>query len=146
VRDAAEAFAPKAHELGVSLSVVPGEALPVDLDPERLAQIVANLVENALKYASTTVEVYVAPHGAGHVAVVVTDDGPGIPRDKLALVFERLYTVRETPGRAVGTGLGLAIVRELAATMGGRTWVEAPGDGGSRFVVSLPSNVTQPVS
>ncbi len=145
VRDAAEAFAPKAHELGVRLTVVPGEPLPVDLDPERLAQIVANLVENALKYADTSVGVYVAPHGAGHVAVVVTDDGPGIPHDKLALVFERLYTVRDKPGRAVGTGLGLAIVRELAARMGGQAWVDAVGIGGSQFVVSLPSNVTQPV-
>jgi signal transduction histidine kinase len=143
VRDAAEAFAPKAHDLGVRLAVVPGASLPVDLDPERLAQIVANLVENALKYAESSVEVYAAPHGAGHVAVVVTDDGPGIPRDQLALVFERLYTVRDKPGRAVGTGLGLAIVRELAAKMGGRAWVDEGGNGGSQFVVSLPSNVTQ---
>lgn len=142
VRDAAEAFAPKAQELGVRLSLVPGASLPVDLDPERLAQIVANLVENALKYAESSVEVYVAPHGPENVAVVVTDDGPGIPPDKLALVFERLYTVRDTPGRSVGTGLGLAIVRELAARMGGRAWVDE-GESGSRFVVSLPSNASE---
>ena len=56
-------------------------------------------------------------------------------------MFDRLYTVRDTPGRAVGTGLGLAIVRELAAAMGGRAWAEAAPDVGSRFVVSLPTNV-----
>ncbi len=58
-------------------------------------------------------------------------------------MFERLYTVRDKPGRAVGTGLGLAIVRELAARMGGRAWVDEASDRGSQFVVSLPSNVAQ---
>jgi signal transduction histidine kinase len=83
--------------------------------------------------------VYTAQYSPSEVAIVVTDDGPGIPSDKLGRVFDRLYTVRETPGRAVGTGLGLAIVRELAAAMGGRTWADAAPDGGSRFVVALPS-------
>jgi two-component system sensor histidine kinase BaeS len=134
VRDAAEAFAPQARELGIALNITSGPALPVDVDPERLAQIVANLIENALKYATAQVDVYAAPQGEDRVAVVVVDDGPGIPADQMARVFERLYTVRETPGRAVGTGLGLAIVRELAAAMGGRARVEAAPGGGTRFV------------
>jgi two-component system OmpR family sensor kinase len=138
VRDAAEAFTPQARELGIELIVVSGEALPVVLDPERLAQIAANLIENALKYATARVEVYAAMQSDGHVAVVVVDDGPGIPADEMARVFDRLYTVRETPGRSVGTGLGLAIVRELAAAMGGRARAEAAPGGGTRFVVSLP--------
>ena len=138
VRDAAEAFAPQARDLGIGLNVVSGAVLPVHLDPERLGQIVANLIENALKYATAQVEVYAAPQDEGHVAVVVVDDGPGIPADQAARVFERLYTVRETPGRAVGTGLGLAIVRELAAAMGGSARAEAAPGGGTRFVVSLP--------
>ena len=141
VHDAAIAFAPQAGDLGVTLTIAPGPTLPVDLDPERLAQIVANLVENALKYARSAVLVYAAAHDANHVAIVVTDDGPGIPSSDIGLVFERLYTVRDRPGRSVGTGLGLAIVRELAAAMGGRAWAEAPAEGGSRFVVSLPTNV-----
>jgi two-component system OmpR family sensor kinase len=140
-RDAAEAFAPKAQELGCSLTIRPGVALPADLDPDRLAQIVANLVENALKYATSRVEVSSAALGESEVAVVVTDDGPGIPSDKLGAVFERLYTVRETAGRTVGTGLGLAIVRELAGAMGGRAWAESEPEGGSRFVVALPTNL-----
>jgi two-component system sensor histidine kinase BaeS len=138
VRDAADAFAPKAQELGLTLDVRSGGALTVDADPERLGQIVANLIENALKYATARVEVYAAPHGDTHVALVVVDDGPGIAPADLARVFERLYTVRDTPGRAVGTGLGLAIVRELAAAMGGTAHAEAAPGGGSRFVVSLP--------
>jgi two-component system sensor histidine kinase BaeS len=134
VRAAAEAFLPQARDLGVQLDIRSGDAVAVDLDAERLAQIVANLVENALKYAATHVQVYAAPQDAGHFSVVVGDDGPGIPVDQRALVFERLYTVRDTPGRAVGTGLGLAIVRELAAAMGGGATV----DDQSRFVVTLP--------
>jgi signal transduction histidine kinase len=106
-----------------------------------LAQIVANLVENALKYAASRVEVRAVVPEPGQLTVLVADDGPGIPPDKLAAVFDRLYTVRETPGRAVGTGLGLAIVRELATAMGGRAWAETPSEGGSRFVVALPTNV-----
>src|SRR5262249_30048902 len=88
------------------------------------------------------VEVYAAPHGDGFFAVVVTDDGPGIPTDELGRVFERLYTVRSAPGRQVGTGLGLAIVRELASAMGGRAWADPAPTTGTRFVVSLPTNVT----
>ncbi len=144
VRDAAEAFRPQAHELGIELSVLSGGVLALDLDPERLAQIAANLVENALKYAATRVEVYAAPQSDGQVAIVVVDDGPGIPADQTAHVFERLYTVRQTPGRAVGTGLGLAIVRELAAAMGGSARVEDAPGGGTRFVVSLPAPVGAP--
>ncbi len=138
VRNAAEAFAPQAHEHGVALNVTSGGVLAVELDPERLAQIVANLIENALKYAATQVDVYAAPQADGQVAVVVGDDGPGIPPEQAARVFERLYTVRETPGRAVGTGLGLAIVRELAAAMGGSARAESVPGGGTRFVVALP--------
>jgi signal transduction histidine kinase len=140
VRDAAEAFGPQARKLGIELKVSSGGVLAVELDPERLGQIAANLIENALKYASATVEVYAAPQQDGQIAIVVVDDGPGIPPDKVARVFERLYTVRETPGRAVGTGLGLAIVRELAAAMGGRARAEAAPGGGTRFVVSVPVN------
>ena len=142
VRDAAGAFVPQARELGIELKVTSGGVLAVDLDPERLAQIVANLVENALKYAAGTVEVYAAPQQDGQVAIVVVDDGPGIPSGQETLVFERLYTVRDTPGRSVGTGLGLAIVRELAAAMGGSARVEAAPGAGTRFVVSLPARVT----
>ncbi len=138
VRHAAEAFAPQARDLGIDLKVSSGGVLGVDLDPERLAQITANLIENALKYATARVEVYAAPHGDGLVAIVVVDDGPGISPDQVARVFERLYTVREAPGRAVGTGLGLAIVRELATAMGGTARAEAAPGGGTRFVVSLP--------
>jgi two-component system sensor histidine kinase BaeS len=139
VRAAAEAFAPQARELGMALEVHADAAIPVDLDAERLGQIVANLVENALKYASSRVQVSAVANGPMHFSIVVGDDGPGIAPAQRALVFERLYTTRDTPGRAVGTGLGLAIVRELAGAMGGTALV----DDGSNFVVTLPRGKAQ---
>jgi len=136
VRDAAEAFAPQARELGVALSVHGAAAAPAMLDADRIGQIVANLVENALKYAKSAVEVVSEVRGA-ELAIVVTDDGPGIPQSDLTGVFTRLYTGRGTSGRAVGTGLGLAIVQELAAAMGGQARAESP-DAGARLVVTVP--------
>jgi two-component system, OmpR family, sensor kinase len=96
-------------------------------------------VENALKYAASMIEVSAVLRDDAHVAIVVTDDGPGIPATDAAHVFERLYTVRATPARSVGTGLGLAIVHELSAAMGGDATVETPPGGGTRFVVTLPA-------
>jgi two-component system sensor histidine kinase BaeS len=143
VREAALAFEPQARELGLELNVLAGNPAPAWLDADRLGQIVANLVENALKYASSIVEVSTELQGgdlrAGELAVVVTDDGPGIPPDDLANVFTRLYTARATPGRAVGTGLGLAIVQELAVAMRGRAAADGPPSGGARITVSLPA-------
>jgi len=143
VHDAALAFAPQAHDLGLDLRVVPADPAPVALDPERLGQIVANLVENALKYASAVVDVSAVLRNQDLV-VAVTDDGPGITPEDASKVFMRLYTVRSTPGRAVGTGLGLAIVQELAVAMGGRAMADSPAAGGARVVVTLPTDAKPP--
>jgi signal transduction histidine kinase len=124
----------------VKLRAEPGAEFPANMDPERLAQIVANLVENALKYASSEIHVKVTRHTDGQAAIAVADDGAGIPPEDFEHVFERLYTVRATPARSVGTGLGLAIVRELATAMGGTAAVETPPEGGTRFVVTLPAS------
>ncbi|HEY4398854.1 MAG TPA: HAMP domain-containing sensor histidine kinase [Acidimicrobiia bacterium] len=138
VGEAVEAFHPSARELGVTVAVDRPATAPVDADPERLGQIVANLVENALKYARTRVTVGVLAKN-GTLEVRVDDDGPGIDPADLPHVFERLYTSRTVPGRKVGTGLGLAIVHELSAAMGGTTDVRALDGQGTRFVVRIPA-------
>ncbi|MBM3672527.1 MAG: HAMP domain-containing histidine kinase [Actinobacteria bacterium] len=138
VGDAVEGFAPAAEELGVALHLAPGAPVPTNADPERLAQIVANLVENALKYAATSVTVAVVQHD-GRIELRVDDDGPGIAESERGRVFERLYTARTTPGRKVGTGIGLAIVHELAVAMGGEATCDPLEAGGTRFVVRLPA-------
>ena len=136
VRDAFDAFQPGAEELGIDLQLDAPEALPAYMDPERLGQIIANLVENALKYATHRVRVTVTQRE--DLVLEVRDDGPGIDPTELAAVFERLYTARGAPARAVGTGLGLAIVRELVAAMGGRVSASSDPDGGATFTVRLP--------
>lgn len=138
IRTAVDAFGPAATDLGITLHVEAPSALPADADPERLAQIVANLLENSLKYATSAITVQVAASGRDQLALRVRDDGPGIDPADVARVFDRLYTSRAAPGRSVGTGLGLAIVRELANAMGGQARIEPTDGAGAAFVVLLP--------
>ncbi len=114
--------------------------LPVAADPDRLAQLLANLLENAITFARTTVSVRLANDPtSGACEITVDDDGPGIVEGDLARVFERFYQADRGPNRRMGSGLGLAIVAELAAAMGCSVRAESPitYDGGSRFVVTL---------
>jgi len=118
----------------------PGPAVPVVVDPDRMAQVIANLLDNACRYAAHEITVSVDTTG-DRAKVVVDDDGPGIPPDALPRVFDRLYTSRTAPRRAeAGSGLGLAIVRELVSAMGGTVEAQAAPAGGARFVVSLPTS------
>jgi two-component system sensor histidine kinase BaeS len=137
VRETVEGFERSAEEAGVGVDIrLPDHALVAEVDPDRLAQVVANLVENGLKFAASRIEVTAAADGDG-TTIAVTDDGPGIPNDDLPRVFERLYQSTRTPARQVGSGLGLAIVAELVAAMGGTVEAVAGADGGTRFAVSL---------
>jgi len=95
---------------------------------------VANLVENALKYARREVHVGAAM-SSGQPVLWVEDDGPGIAAEDLPRVFERLFMSSRYPARQMGSGLGLAIVGELVAAMGGTVRAESPvfADGGTRW-------------
>jgi two-component system sensor histidine kinase BaeS len=140
VSDTAEGFRPAADAAGVALQVAPGDTgLTAAADPDRLAQVVANLIENALKFASGAIAVAVRRAGDGSVVVDVDDDGPGIAPDDLTHVFEPFWRSDRTPARQVGSGLGLAIVAELVDAMGGSVWAAAaPGPaGGARVTVNL---------
>jgi two-component system OmpR family sensor kinase len=138
VAETVDAFRPQADDLGLAIELDADGSMPIDADPERLAQIVANLVENALKFATTSVTVGLS-RTEGVARITVDDDGPVISPDDVGHVFERLYASRTVPGRAVGTGIGLAIVRELAGAMGGDARVEPVGSIGTRFVVTIPA-------
>jgi len=141
VMGTAEGFRPKIEAEGQQLVVDPDPTDAVaTVDPDRLAQIVANLVENAIRYATSTVRVSVTRE-VGAVAVRVADDGPGIVAPDLPHVFERLYVAQHQPeGKESGSGLGLAIVRELAGAMGGTVAAEPPEPGttGARLVARFP--------
>ncbi len=141
VTDAADAFRPAMAEVGVELHLhVPeGSSMWALLDSDRMAQVLANLLENAFKFARTRADVAVAPDG-GDVVVSVTDDGPGIAQEDLPHVFERLYTSSRRAARQSGTGLGLAIVSELSAAMRIGVRVVSPvNDGcGTTILLRIP--------
>ena len=149
VTTTAEGFRPAAAKSGLAIAVqVPGhDGVPaavsssqVAADPDRLAQLLANLLENAMTFARTTVTVRLADDPEpGSSIITVDDDGPGIAQEDLERVFERFYRADRGPNRQMGSGLGLAIVAELAAAMGATVSAESPvnGVGGSRFVLTL---------
>jgi signal transduction histidine kinase len=112
----------------------------VKADPDKLTQILTNLVNNATKYTppGSTVTLSVACD-AGVADVSVSDDGPGIPKDALPKLFERYYRVESAANvGVVGTGLGLAIVRQTAVLLGGRAWAESEFGRGATFHFTLP--------
>jgi len=138
-RTVAEGFQPEATGIGIELVTVPGDAsLWADADPDRVGQVIANLIENALKFASSTVEIGMQGDG-DWIAIWVSDDGPGISADDLPHIFERHYSSDRVPGRKLGVGLGLAIVAELASAMDAVVDAQSPveHDRGARMVLWL---------
>jgi two-component system sensor histidine kinase BaeS len=140
VAGTAEGFERAGSDAGVALEVrVAPEPLVLEVDPDRLAQVVANLVENALKFAGTRILVTSEATTTG-VVITVEDDGPGIPAEDLPHVFERLYQSARTPTRQLGSGLGLAIVSELVGAMGGHVEARSDAGAGTRLVVELSAS------
>ncbi|MHB1138721.1 MAG: sensor histidine kinase [Microthrixaceae bacterium] len=142
VAEAARHLQPQVARAGLRLEADPGTPATGWFDPDRVAQIVGNLVGNALRYARTVVVVRTEVHRGEQGAVVVvsvSDDGPGLPAADLPHVFERLYQSRHEPLRQESTsGLGLAIVRELVGAMGGDVGADSPAAGGTVVWFRLP--------
>ena len=111
-------------------------------DADRLAQVVANLVENALSFAVARVTIELIASDGVTGGFRISDDGPGIPPDEQSAIFSRHYRSDAARGRRLGTGLGLAIVAELVAAMHGTITVNSPARGaptGTEVVVRLPA-------
>ena len=132
-----------AESSGVELDATYREPLPeVHADPERVTQLLSNLVGNALKFtaASGRVLVHVQPHGDG-VVVSVTDTGQGIAADQLPYVFERFYQVSGSHGGARhGAGLGLPISRGIVEAHGGTISIESEPGRGTTVRFTLPGS------
>ena len=112
-------------------------------DGDRVEQVLANLVGNAVKYGRDggTVTVGGRATADGKVEVFVQDDGPGIPADALERVFERFYRVDKARSREQGgTGLGLAIVKHIVQSHGGTVWAQSEVGRGATFYFTLPSS------
>ena len=132
-------FAPQAERAGLSLSaeVPDGEELTVQGDEERLAQALANLLHNAIKFTPAGGQVIVTAMAQdGEVAITVRDTGIGISPEDRTRIFERFYKAADARGRP-GSGLGLAIVKHIVQAHGGRAMVESAPGQGSTFTVLL---------
>jgi signal transduction histidine kinase len=130
-----------AREKGVDLRLETMPMPEVAGDGDRLAQVLTNLISNAINYTppggTVTVRTQVANGG---VEVIVEDTGVGIPPSELPRIFERFYQVDKARGPRRGTGLGLAIVQEIVQAHGGKITASSAGENrGSTFTIWLPS-------
>ena len=142
LRRSVEAVRPRAESRGVSLSLeVPPNFPLVQMDRTRIAQVVGNLLENAILHTPQSGQVTVLAEVVGTSAarVTVADTGVGIPVEELSQVFERFYRVDPSRTRSTGgAGLGLTIAKQLVEAHGGTIHVESEPGSGSRFVFELP--------
>jgi len=117
------------------------ERYDAELDPTRFAQVIRNLVSNAVKFTRENGHIWVSliPQDQGFL-LRVDDEGCGIPDDELDTIFESFYQSSRTRTSAGGTGLGLAICREIVLAHGGRIWAENRREGGARFSVVWPTS------
>jgi signal transduction histidine kinase len=138
LHDIVDGFAPLANSRRVSIVRRVEEGLTVPIDAEAFRQIILNLLDNAVKYGPQGQTVTVtarSEHGVARIAV--EDEGPGVPPEHVARIWQPFYRV--TRDAAVGgTGIGLAIVKELVDLHRGHVSVESRESGGARFVIALP--------
>ncbi len=141
LRGSVEAVRPRAEARGIAVSLnVPPEFPMLEIDRTRIAQVVGNLLENAIQHTPESGAVRVLAEVIGPSArVTVADTGDGIPPEDLPDVFERFYRVDASRSRATGgVGLGLTIARKLVEAHGGTIHAESTLGKGSSFIFELP--------
>jgi signal transduction histidine kinase len=144
ITEAVGVFRSSASEKGISLESDRAGPVLATFDPDRIMQVLANLIGNAIKFTTSGGDIRVGGEPAGRdVRFWVRDTGPGIPQAQLEAVFERFWQVGANDRR--GLGLGLYIAKGIVEAHGGRIWVESKLGAGSTFAftlaVSAPSSV-----
>ena len=140
LQTAVDAVMPQASMKGISLTVGAEDHAAVQGDPERIQQILINILANAVKFTPSGGSVTLSADvpSADLVCLRVKDSGPGIPIDMQGRIFEPFRQLRERPAGSDGVGLGLAISRTLARATGGDVTVESVPGEGATFIVALP--------
>lgn len=140
IHQATNATASLVEGHGLAYNVQVPDDLPlVQGDPDRIMQVVINLVSNAVKFTSKGTIVICARKEEPEVIVEVIDQGIGIAQSDQALLFEKFSQVGDTlTAKPQGTGLGLAISKEIIEHHGGRIWLESKPGLGSKFSFALP--------
>ena len=145
VEQAAERLRPQAARSGLDIVVVRGsdESFPMALaDPERLTQVLINLIHNAIKFTPVGGTITLSlerERDNDRLIIHVHDTGVGIPPDDLDRIFERFYKVdKARAGNETGTGLGLAIAKHIIQAHGGEIWAKSQYGAGSTFSFAIP--------
>jgi len=152
VSEVVEGLRPKAQEKSLALLYKPlpdgddksdGRSLSpvyyVNVDNDHLREVVANLVENAIKYTPKGDVIVDVTGDEEHVTISIKDSGIGIAQEDMPHLFQKFYRVDNTATREIGgTGLGLYLCRRLAEVMGGRIWLDSEFGKGSTFYLELP--------
>jgi signal transduction histidine kinase len=142
VSQVSTAFESQAHSTGITLRAqVPPNLPAIQADPERVGQILRNLVANALAHTPPAGRVEIRVHIVGDfIELIVADTGTGIAPEHLPNIFERFYRADSARARATGgAGLGLAIVKQLVEAQGGRVQVESTLGQGTTFSIKFPT-------
>jgi signal transduction histidine kinase len=142
VEQAVAALRPQADEKGLALSAdMPTDLPQLDVDPERIGQVLRNLLSNAVAHTPQGGQITVsAAAGEGVVSVAVRDTGEGIPAEHLPYVFDRFYRADKSRARQTGgAGLGLAIVKQIVVAHGGTVSVTSEPGQGSTLTFTLPT-------
>ncbi|KAA0955301.1 HAMP domain-containing histidine kinase [Planococcus sp. ANT_H30] len=127
----------------IELSVNCEEDVPASIDPERIQQVLLNILDNARKHSFAGGRVTIeCRQEAGDITICITDEGQGIPEEELPFVFDRLYRVEKSRSRERGgSGLGLAIAKEIVESHGGQIWMDSQFGEGTAVTVQLKRGV-----
>ncbi|HNT43403.1 MAG TPA: ATP-binding protein [Syntrophorhabdaceae bacterium] len=144
VREACDLYEPAASDKGIVLTCEIEEAVDVAGDKRMIRRMVANLIDNAIKYTPSggSVDVRLSRDGSNRIALTVSDSGMGISPEDLPRIFDRFYRGDRSRSEA-GLGLGLSLARAIARAHGGDITVTSIPDRGATFTVTLPKKTAE---